>query len=487
MIKQLLFSSALVIALISTSLADNTPPPLSNDSAGTIHTPQFQNTPLFQTATQPSAQPISLNFTNIKVRELLQIIAQFTKLNFVINDNVKGEMSIHLYSVPWTQALDVILKSQNLGERSVGNIVYIAPISELMTQQISELEATQKMRDLVPLTDQVVRLNYADAKDIQKILDTKNFSLLSSRGTTNVDIRTNSVWIRDTPDRVAAIVKLIKELDYPVKQVMIEARIVQVNEGFERQIGARFGLSRPSNLSGTITGANDLAGGTPIADVPVANRLNFNVPASGTMFGTTNQAGSIGVAIAQLGSAFIDMELSALEEENDLDIISSPRLITSNQKKAFIETGEQIPYQSSSSSGAATVEFADANLKLEVTPQITPDNRVILNLDLTNNSAGTPISLTVPGGDPNVLGGTAIPINTQEEQSSVLLNNNQTVVLGGVYQREKTNVVIRIPFLGNLPLIGNLFKSTDRLTQKNELLIFLTPHIISRPSDISSQ
>src|SRR3990167_6549950 len=405
--------------------------------------------------------PISLNFTNVKIRELLQIIAQFTKLNFVINDNVKGEMSIHLHDVPWTQALDVILKSQNLGERRVGSVVYVAPLKELMSQQITELEDSQKMRDLVPLTDQVVRLNYADAADVQKILDTKNFSLLSTRGTTNIDVRTNSVWIRDTPERVAAIVKLLHELDYPVKQVMIEARIVSVNEGFERQLGAQFGLTDPTHLSGTLTGANKMVEDTAtteseIAAVPLAQRLNFALPATGAMFGSTNQVGSIGIAVAKLGSAFIDMELSALEEENDLDIISSPRLITSNQKKAYIETGEQIP----------------------------SDNRVILNLTVTNNSAGTPISLQVPGGEPGA--GSAIPINTEEEQSSVLLNNNQTVVLGGVYQREKSNVIKRIPFLYKIPLVGHLFTNSDRLTQKDELLIFLTPHIISRPSEIAS-
>lgn len=482
----------LILCVICICTVAATPPPLAADThspLANIRTPKFDHISMDHYAGQGPVSPISLNFTNVKVRELLQIIAQFTKLNFVINDNVKGEMSIHLHQVPWTQALDVILKSQNLGERRVGNVVYVAPLQELMKQQITELEDSQKMRDLVPLTDQVIRLNYADAADVQKILDTKNFSLLSSRGTTNIDARTNSVWIRDTPERVAAIVKLLHELDYPVKQVMIEARIVSVNEGFERQLGARFGLTDPTHLSGTLSGANTMVADSAttestIADVPLAHRLNFDMAATGTMFGSTNQAGSIGIAVAKLGSAFIDMELSALEEENDLDIISSPRLITSNQKKAYIETGEQIPYQSSSSSGSTSVSYVDAELKLEVTPQITPDNRVILNLTVTNNSAGSPISLQVPGGAPGA--GSAIPINTEEEQSSVLLNNNQTVVLGGVYQREKSNVIKRIPFLYKIPLVGHLFTNSDRLTQKDELLIFLTPHIISRPSEIAS-
>jgi len=463
-------------------------------------------TPQFDDATDPDAsvygskdaELISLNFTNIKVRELLQIIAQFTQLNFVITDNVKGEMSIHLHQVPWTQALDVILKSQELGERHVGNVIYIAPVADLMRQQISELEANQRMRDLVPLEDKVIHLNYANAEDVQKILDTKNYSLLSSRGSTNVDKRTNAVWIRDTPEHVKTVVQMIKQLDFPVEQVMIEARIISVDKQFERTLGAKFGLTQPSNLSGTLQGANEMVSGlnpqgtAPVgspASVPLGDRLNFNIPA-GSVFGSNAMPGSIGMAVAKLGSSFIDLELSALEEENNISIISSPRLITSNQQKAYIATGEQIPYQAASSSGATSVSFAQAELRLEVTPQITPDNRVILNLTITNNSAGTPISLQVPGGQttPGTQGnpGSAIPINTEEEQSRVLLNNNQTVVLGGVYQRTKSNTVTRIPFLGKLPIIGHLFRQTDRQTNDTELLIFLTPHIIHKPSDISS-
>jgi len=504
MIKKLSIIAAFIFAMTVGVFAAY-PPPLtvmqstpsapsipSDASADEIRTPQFDNTPLNRYAGQGPVEPISLNFTNIKVRELLQIIAQFTNLNFVINDGVHGEMSIHLHQVPWTQALDVILKSQNLGERRVGNIVYIAPVNDLIQQQVAELQANQRIQDLVPLEDRVLHLNYADAANIQKILDTKNYSLLSARGSTNVDVRTNSVWIRDTPAHVRTVVRLIKQLDFPVQQVMIEARIVSVNQQFERQLGAQFGLTSPNHLSGTLIGANTMAGGTPPADVPLNQRLNFAIPASGSMFGSTNQAGSIGLALAKLGSTFIDMELSALEEENDINIISSPQLITSNQQKAYIETGQQIPYQSSSSSGATTVQFAQALLKLEVTPQITPNNQVILYLTVTNNSAGAPVSLNVPGSNTGASGttvnnaGTAIPINTEEEQSSVLLNNNQTVVLGGVYQRTKSNVVIRIPFLGSLPIIGHLFKNTDRRTQNNELLIFLTPHIIHRPSKFSS-
>jgi len=484
MIKKIFFIIGLFIVVITSAWAADAikteQPQLAN-----IRTPTFDNTPLSLSTGQKKTEPISLNFTSIKVRELLQIIAQFTRLNFVINDSVKGDMSIHLHDVPWTQALDVILKSQDLGERSVGKIVYVAPVADLVKQQIAELEANQRVRDLVPLEDRVIHLNYADATEMQKILDTKNYSLLSARGSTNVDTRTNSVWIRDTPEHVKTITKLVKQLDFPVEQVMIEARIVSVDEGFERELGARFGLSKPGYLSGTLAGANAMAGSTAsgasavVAGVsPFTNRLNFNLPATGggsVLSGST--PGSIGLAVAKMGATFIDMELSALEEQKDLDIISSPQLITSNQQKAYIQTGEEIPYQSATSSGATAVSFVNAVLKLEVTPQITPDNRIILNLVVTNNSAGATIALSG--------GGSAVPIDTEEEGSRVLLNDNQTVVLGGVYKRTKGNTVQRIPFLGRIPLLGNLFKHTDKTTINTELLIFLTPHIIHKPSDIS--
>ena len=444
-----------------------------------IRTPQFDDTSLVNRyAKENKIAPISLNFTDIKVRELLQIIAQFTQLNFVINEDVKGNMSIHLHQVPWTQALDVILKSQNLGERRVGDVVYIAPLDSLLKQKIDEMQAHQKISELVPLKDQIIHLNYADSTEIQKILVAKDFSLLSSRGSTNADPRTNSIWIHDTPEHVKTVTQLIRELDFPVKQVMIEARIVSVRRRFERQLGARFGVTKPSHITGTLPGANSLAGGTSINNVTLADRLNFDVRANGSIFGSTSAPGSIGLAVSQIGSNFVDLELSALEEQNDLDIISSPRLVTSNQQKAYIKTGEEIPYQAASSSGATAVEFKEAELKLEVTPQITPDNRVMLNLKVSNNRAGTPVALSG--------GGSSIPIDTEEEESRVLLNDHQTVILGGIYRRNKANVVRRVPFLGSIPLLGLLFKNTVKSTDKRELLIFLTPHIIHKPSDLSS-
>jgi len=461
------------IAAPTESTQSTMPPPLSELSVS--ETPAHQNI-------HRTFQKISLNFTNIKIRELLQIMAQFTNLNFVLSDNVQGEMSIHLRQVPWDQALRVILKSQNLGERRVGNIIYIAPISDLLKQRLTELQAEQSMRDLVALQDRIVKLNYANAEEIQKILVTKDFSLLSSRGATNVDKRTNSVWVRDTPEHIDTVVKLIKQLDHPVKQVLIEARIVKIRRRFEQQLGARFGLTGAKtfsgSMSGTLTGANTIAGGTTPVNTTLANRLNFNTPATGTIFGASGAPGSIGLAVAKLGSNLIDLELSALEEQNNLDVLSAPKLITSNQQPAYIQTGEQIPYQSATSSGATDVQFKDALLKLEVIPQITPDNRVVLKLKVSNNSPGAAIAGS--GGSIN------FSIDTEEEESVVLLNDHQTVVLGGVYRLTKKNVVRRIPFLGKLPLFGALFRNKVESTDKNELLIFLTPHIIHKPADISS-
>lgn len=475
---QLLKRCLVIVFFCSVSFAQNnasiTPPPLSDTGVIT----ENDTVPIDRLANNITSQKISLNFTNIKIRELLQIMSQFTNLNFVLSDNVKGEMSIHLHQVPWNEALNVILKSQNLGERRVGPVIYVAPIPELLNQRLTELQADQKMRDLVPLEDRVISLNYANAEDIQKILVSPNSSLLSARGATNIDKRTNSIWIRDTPDHVNTVTQMIRQLDHPVKQVLIEARVVSIRRRFEEQIGARFGLTKPNHVTGTLEGANTLASGGGPLSVPLAQRLNFDSPALGDIFGAAGTPGSIGMAVANLGGTFVDLELSALEEQNSLDVVSAPKLITANEQPAYIQTGEQIPYQAATSSGATDVQFKDALLKLEVTPQITPDGRVILKLKVTDNRPGSPIN--------GANGSVNYSIDTQEESSVVLLNNHQTVVLGGVYRKTKTNIVRRIPFLGSLPLIGALFSNKVEGSDQKELLIFLTPSIIHKPADISA-
>lgn len=418
---------------------------------------------------------ITLNFTNIPTRELLQIIAQFTGLNFVISDAVKGSMSIHLSNIPWTQALAVILKSQGLDQRQVGNIVYVAPIQELARQEIAALQAKQQVENLAQLQNRLIYLKYANAEDVAKLLSSKTGTLLSPRGTVAVDKRTNSLWIRDNRKNIATIARLIRGIDRPVQQVLIEARVVSIETPYERQLGVRFGITKPDHLSGTLEGANALQQGIPPAFIPIGDRLNFDVPAANIF---NNSPGTVGIALAKLGGGYLlDLELSALEREGIIELVSSPRLVTSNQNPAYIKVGEEIPYQTATSSGATAIEFKDAVLQLEVTPQITPDKRVVLKIKVSNNRAGVPVPLDG--------GGSAIPIETEEEESSVLLDNNQTIVLGGVYRQEKRDIIVRVPFLGAIPVLGVLFKKTEKVNDKRELLIFLTPHIIFKPSNLT--
>lgn len=443
-----------------------------------------------------NAQNITLNFTNVPVRELIQVFAQFTGLNFIISDNVKGNMSIHLENIPWPQALNAILTSQNLGQRRVGNAIIVAPINEIADQQAKELEAEQRIEqlkyaqeianlqaeqrieDLQPLTNQVVRLKYAKAADIKDLL-TKDGSLLSPRGKVGIDNSSNTVWIRDTEKHATSLARVIRKLDTPVKQVLIEARIVKIERPYEKSLGIRWGVtSVENNLSGTLEGANQIVGGTQPASVtPLSDRLNFDHPASSLNNGALSPS-TVGLALSVLGNFKIDLELSALEYEGKLETISKPRLITSNLQPAKITNGEEIPYQEASSSGATSVEFKEASLTLEVTPRITPDNRVILDVKVSNDAQGN----TVPVGT-----GTAVAITTEQEESQVLLDNGQTVVLGGVFKLDKRKTVTRVPFFGQIPIVGYLFKQSVWRNTRTELLIFLTPKIINKPSDLNEE
>jgi type IV pilus assembly protein PilQ len=442
----------------------------------------------------PNQRLISLNFTNIKTQELLQVISQFVGINFVVSDSVKGSMSIHLRKVPWEDAMQVILKSQGLSMKRMDNVIYVAPLVELTKYELQSLQAKEDIQKAQPLNNMVIHLRYADAESVFKTISTSSQgSLLSERGKISFDKRTNSLWISDTSRKLVAVREMISRLDRPVKQVMIEARIVQINQNYESEIGVRFGLTNPSganyNISGTLNGANQLAQGTTPPNVsnvnnpllnltnPQGPRLNFDMP-SVPQFGG-GRAGSIAVALARWGQSFVDLELSALEQEGKAQLVSAPRLVTSDMAPAYIQTGEQIPYQQATSSGATAVEFVQATLSLKVTPQLTPDCRVIMRLTVTNNQALP--ALPLAGG------GSAIPIATQEEQSVVLVNDKQTIVLGGVYTQNKNNVVTRIPFLGSIPIVGVLFRHTVRQNDRSELLIFLTPHIIYSPKQLSQE
>ncbi len=417
-----------------------------------------------------SSGRISFYFQNIEIKTLLQLISKHSNLNFVISDTVKGNITLNLKNVTWRQALSTILKTQGLASRQVGNVMYISTIEDITSNETKQMQADDSIANLAPLKSAFIRLKYTNAADLANLLKGSQGTLLTGRGQVAVDTRTNTLIIRDTKQNLADVVPQIYRLDIPARQVLIEARIVNIDTSYEEQLGVKFGISNTRQLSGTLAGANQLAQGTSVANVvPLSDRLNFNVPASNI---TGNAPGSIGLALQHIGSVYLDLELSALEGERHAQIISRPRVVTSNQEKATIQTGEEIPYQEATSSGATSVVFKKAVLSMEITPQITPNNKIILKLKATEDSRGENITTGV--------GGPTIPaINTQEVQSNVLLNNNETIVIGGVYKVEKHNEIQRIPFFGSLPVIGFFFRHNGISNRRQELLIFITPRIIT--------
>ena len=362
----------------------------------------------------------------------------------------------------------------------MGKVLLIAPSAEIAARQKAELEAQQQVQELEPLQTAFITLNYAKADDVATILKDKSNSILTDRGSVTVDTRTNSLLVNDTPNSVSEIRGLIEKLDVPVQQVLIEARIVEVSDDFERTLGIRWGISRAGDIgggqfTGTFEGASGMqqnfyAGSTgpfDTANVDPEQRLNVDLPAAAI---SGNQPASVGVALAKLGHGYLlDLELSALETEGQAEIISTPRLVTADQQKAFIQSGSKIPYQQETSSGATSVAFEDATLKLDVTPHITPDNNIIMAInvhqdrpDFTNQVLGTPT------------------IITREVDTKVLVANGETLVLGGIYSESKSNTIVRVPFLGQIPILGALFRNTDTTDKKEELLIFLTPKIVQQ-------
>ncbi len=415
---------------------------------------------------------ISLNFQDIQVRAVLQLLADFTGENIVVSDAVTGNITLRLNDVPWDQALDIILTTQGLDKRQLGNVMLIDKASAFVARDNEELKGQLAAKKLAPLRSDLLQINYAKASDIATMLKDKSNSLLSERGNLSVDVRTNTIWLQDTGAQIEEIRELVKQLDVPVKQVVIEARIVDVDKTCEEELGIRWGVSRPKNLSGTLDGANQLAQGTAPADVnPFTKRLNLDLAATSTVA----TPASVGIALARLGDGvLLDLELSALESMSNAEIIASPRLMTTNQQSAIIESGEDIPYQQATSSGATAVAFKKATLSLKVTPQITPDGKLLMDLFITqdensgNNIQGVPI------------------INTKSIQTNVLVNNGQTIVLGGIYKATKNNTITRIPFLGALPVVGYLFSSTTVKSDNRELLIFITPRIITNSLSITT-
>jgi type IV pilus assembly protein PilQ len=407
---------------------------------------------------------ISLNFQDIPIRTALKLLADFTKINMVVSDAVSGNITLHLNNVPWQQALNIVLTMQNLDKRRIGNVILIDKTSAFAAQQKQLLEEEKTAQAAAPLYSELLQLNYAKAKDIAAMLKDKSNSLLSEHGALNIDERTNSIWIKETAKQLMQIKKLMKKLDIPVQQVLIEARIVDMTKRCEDDLGIQFGVSKSANISGTLSGANQLAQGMAANVLPLAERLNLDLAA----LPTAGTPASIGIALAKLGGGvLLDLELSALESEGQAEIIASPRLMTTNQQPAVIEAGQDIPYQQATASGATAVAFKKAVLSLKVTPQITPDGKLLMDLLITQDAdsgervQGVPILLT------------------KAIRTHVLVNNAQTIVLGGIYKQEKNNTITRVPFLGRLPVVGHLFSKIQSKNDNEELLIFITPRIIT--------
>ena len=411
-------------------------------------------------------RPMTLNFQDISVRAALQIIAGYNDFNLVTSDSVTGNITLRLDGVPWDQALDVVLRIKGLDKRMDGSILMVAPAEELAAREAKDLKAKQQVEDLEPLYSEYIRLNYAKAENFADLLKTDTNSIITARGSVSVDQRTNTLLVKDTVKSIENIRRMIETLDIPVQQVVIESRMVTVRDNVTEDLGVRWGFSDQGSsigISGSLEGAEGIYNATSTSNVPsISDRLNVNLP-------TSNPAASIGLHIAKLANGtLIDLELSALEKENKGEIIASPRIIAANQQKARIEQGTEIPYTESASSGATTVSFKKAVLSLEVTPHITPDNKVILDLIITQDTRGD----TVQTGT-----GEAVSIDTQEIQTQVLVENGQTVVLGGIFQQQIINTTSKVPILGDIPYVGRLFKTTSEFNEKRELLIFVTPKI----------
>ncbi len=425
--------------------------------------------PLKKKIKKYTGKTLSLNFQDIEVRSVLQLLADFTDKNIVVSDTVKGNITLRLKNVPWDQALDIVLESKGLAMRSNGNVIWVAPATELEAKEQRELQAMKRKESLEPLVTEYIAVNYAKAEDMLSLVKSTGGSgegsILSKRGSVSVDKRTNTLLVQDTVSNVNQIRGMIKNLDVAVRQVSVESRIVIASDNFGKNLGARFGVTNFTNHTALSGGAsannsmvNDLTGGTGNVKIPSLNdRLNVNLPIAGA-------AGTFGFAV--LAKDFLlDLELSALQAENKGEIISTPRVVTSDKKKALIEQGVEIPYLTAASSGATTVSFKKAVLSLEVTPQITPDEHVIMDLKVNSDSVGR-----VFAGVPS--------INTREVNTQVLVENGQTVVLGGVHETVKGNDVEKVPVLGDIPMLGRLFQRKQTSDNKRELLIFVTPKIL---------
>ncbi len=429
-----------------------------------------------------TGERLSLNFQDIEVRAILQLIADFTGFNLVTSDTVSGSVTLRLKNVPWDQAMDIILKTKGLGKRESGNVWLVAPQEEIAAREKLELESQKQIRELAPLKTEFVQINYAKASEIAALVKAESNNLLTERGNVTVDERTNTLLIQDTAEALTDIRRVVQALDIPVRQVLIESRIVVANEDFSRDIGVRFGLSHRNNSKEPAirgdgnSGFLSVVGGGTAGEVDYGKETGFATGANENYIvdlPVTNPAGALRWSIGKVGSYLLQLELSALQVEGRGEVIASPQVITANQKEATIKAGTEIPYQQASSAGNTNVTFKEAVLSLKVTPHITPDDRVIMDLTVNRDSVGQ-----VFAGVPS--------IDTNEVTTQVLVDNGETVVLGGIFESNNRTDKDMVPFFGEIPYIGNLFKRTAVTAEKQELLIFVTPKILKETLSISA-
>jgi type IV pilus assembly protein PilQ len=431
---------------------------------------------------------LTLNFQDIETRAVLQLLAETSGQNIVVSDSVRGSVTLRLQNVPWDQALDIVLRTKGLDKRQDGNVIYVAPTDELQAREKQQLESQKAIVELSPVRTEYMQVNYAKASDLAGLIKSQGkSSLLSDRGSVSVDDRTNTLLLVDTAERLADIRRLVSTLDIPVKQVLIESRIVIVNDSFARELGVRFGSAYVNNVgddgtfwlgnnglnnadgdAGPIIGSGVNNGNANVITGSAPERYIVNLP-------VVNPA--MNLAMTLLNSDYIvDLEITAAQREGRGEVVSAPRVITANGQEAYIEQGREIPYQESASSGATTTQFKKAVLSLTVTPQITPDDRLILDLKVTKDSVGQFV--------PSATGGLVPSIDTRQITTQVLVNDGQTVVLGGILETDKRDDVSKVPFLGDIPGLGVLFRKKSVRDEKNELLIFVTPKILREGAEI---
>ena len=410
---------------------------------------------------------LSLNFQNIEVRSVLQVIADFTGFNILTSDTVNGNLTLRLKDVPWDQAMDIIMESKGLAMRKTGNVIWVAPAEELASKEKMKLEALQQIDDLDVMHTEVFVLKYQKADAFKTIISDPKQKILSKRGSAVTDVRTNTLFVQDTPKHLEEVQHLLNVIDVPVKQVLIESRIVIADTSVAKQLGAKFGYIKQGGTissTGTLAASHNLSLGQGLAGAgataTTANELSVNMPATGSGLGT-----AAFTLLKMPWGMLIDLELSASESDNKSKTISSPRVITADQKKATIDSGVEIPYQQASSSGATNVSFKKATLTLDVTPHITPDDKISMELEVNKDSVGD-----IFNGVPS--------INTRKVQTEVMVGNGETAVLGGIYEETNSKTVDKVPFFGDLPIMGHLFKRNIDNATKSELLIFITPKIM---------